>query len=94
MAPAPYLDPGANGQRNSITQALLGIANPPPQTPMPQMPPPQQQMQMPQQPPPVRPATLASPAVGPDERLFVASWDHHLYCIQEVSERDSASSAT
>ena len=53
--PAPYLDPGANGQRNSITQALLGIANPPPQTPMPQMPPPQQQMQMPQQPPPGAP---------------------------------------
>jgi hypothetical protein len=35
----------------------------------------------------------AGPAVGPDERLFVASWDHHLYCIQEVSERDPASSA-
>ena len=31
--PAPYLNPAQNGQRDQITQALMQIANPPPQMP-------------------------------------------------------------
>ena len=57
-------EPGANQQRNSITQTLLGIANPPPQTPMPQMPQPPPQMQMPQTPPPGAPPQGAPMGAG------------------------------
>ena len=42
--PAPYLNPAQNGQRDQITQALMNIANPPPQMPQQQpgmAPPPQ-----------------------------------------------------
>jgi hypothetical protein len=38
MPPAPYLDPAQSGQRDSITQALMNIASPPPQMPQQQQP--------------------------------------------------------
>jgi hypothetical protein len=46
--PAPYLDPAQSGQRDSITQALMNIASPPPQ--------------MPQQQPGMAPPQLGAPA--------------------------------
>jgi hypothetical protein len=46
---------GPGPQRDNITAALMGIARPQPQTPMPQMPPMQPMPQLPQQPPPGAP---------------------------------------
>ncbi len=50
--PAAYLNPAQNSQRNSIAATLMNIAQPQPQTNVPQLPQaPMQQMGMPQQPP-------------------------------------------
>lgn len=38
MMPTPYLNPAQNGQRNAIAQTLMGIAQPPPQSHIPQLP--------------------------------------------------------
>ena len=58
--PSPYLDPAADGQRNAITAALMNIAAPQPQTPMPPTP----QMPM-QQPMPMQGAPQGVPQGAP-----------------------------
>jgi hypothetical protein len=82
ITPAPtnqsYLDPAADGQRNNITQALMGVSAPPPQTPMMAGPPlgqqagqipppiPQQGVPMPQiQPPGAPPIGMPTPGMPP-----------------------------
>jgi hypothetical protein len=36
--PVPYMNPAANSQRDAIAQTLMGIAQPPPQANIPQLP--------------------------------------------------------
>jgi hypothetical protein len=50
--PSPYQNTGVEQQRDAITQALMQINSPPPQTPLPQMPQFNPAPQMPQMPAP------------------------------------------
>jgi hypothetical protein len=51
----PYLSPQMNTQRNSIAQAMMNVARPPPQVSTPMMPQSRPLMGMPQMPPPGAP---------------------------------------
>ena len=61
--PAQYLNPAQNGQRDQITQALMQIANPPPQ--MPQQQPGMAQPPMGAPPPPMPPQQGMPPQGAP-----------------------------
>ena len=65
--PDPYQNTGVMQQRDAITQALMNIQNPPPQTPPPQMPQgmPPPMGGMPQMPPPGAPPQGVPPPQAP-----------------------------